>query len=371
MSRRILVLSEPFGMGHERAAQALIKSLQMLDPGIATFHTNSIKSSYPVISNLFTKLYIQLIKKFPQIWHRFYQNGRRNRDNRTAKNLIHRLLAGTVKKHITEFQPHAVICTHPFPASVVSRLKQEGLSIPLIGIITDYDVHAFWLDKNIDLYITGDNSLNEGFSALDFNPRNVSGEGIPIDPVFQEGIDKGDAREKLGLDPQEPVILVAGGGWGLGNLDRIVELLLHIPEDHRIAVITGTNKETKKMLEQRFTGFDRVKIKGFVRNIHEYMAAADIMVTKPGGLTTSEGLAAGVPMVLFDVLYGQEEWNARFLMQNGAALKCGTVEEIPALVGRLLENPAEHRLLGEKALGLGKPDSAANAASRILNLCYT
>ena len=368
MAGRVLVFSEPFGMGHERAAQALINGMKVLEPGIQAFHTNSIQSTFPRGTRYMTALYLQAIDKFPRLWHRFYENGRRNRENSTSKKLIFKLLAGAIKKAVTDCKPDAVVCTHPFPASVISRLKEQGLSVPLVGIITDYDVHAYWLDQNVDLYIVGHEALIDEFASFKFKPRCVSGEGIPIDPVFRCKPDKEYSRRKLGIAVNVPVILVGGGGWGLGNLDRIVELLVSIPGNYQIVVVTGTNNLLKSKLEARFSRTKNVKIFGLVGNIHEFMSAADVMVTKPGGLTTSEALAMGLPMVLFDVIYGQEEWNARFLSGNEAAVKCRFIEEIPRQVTELLENAGEHRWMVERAMKIRKPNSGVDAARRILQL---
>lgn len=368
MTPRVLILSESFGLGHEMAAQGLIKGLSVLDPGVRTLHTDSIRRSFPRLTNTFLRLYLQLINNYPQVWHRLYQKGRRNRDNEASKRMVRRLLADGIKKTVRDFRPHAVVCTHPFPAAVVSGLKNEGLDIPLAGIVTDYDIHAYWLDKNIDLYIVGDRKLESDFAALDFKPRLVSGAGIPIDPVFGHKKDRAEARTGLGLDGSRPVLLVAGGGWGLGDLGRIVGLLSAMPEKFQVVVVTGINVRLKNMLRQKYGAFANVRIKGLVDNIHEYMAAADIMVTKPGGLTTSEGLAAGLPMVLFDVLYGQEEWNVRFLTENGAAVKCRLLEEIPQKVRQLLEDAGKYRQLRERALFLGKPGSGIDAAESVLQL---
>lgn len=368
MSRKVLVLSESFGLGHERAAQALIKGLTVIEPGVETLHANSIYSSFPRLTGAFLGLYLQMLNRFPRVWHRIYQNGRRNMENTGSKKIVYRLLAGAIKKIIDGFRPDAVVCTHPFPAAAISRLKEEGLNIPLIGIVTDYDIHAYWLDQNIDLYIVGDSKLEEDFAALNFNPRRVSGAGIPIDPVFGRRDDRAEVRARLGLEQNAPVLLVAGGGWGLGDLGRIVDLLTAMAEGFHIIVVTGTNLQLRKILQQKYAAAVNVSIEGLVTNIHEYMTAVDIMVTKPGGLTTSEGLASGVPMVLFDVFYGQEEWNARFLTENGAAVKCGRLAEIPQKVRQIIENTKESKLLREKALALGKPSAGTDAAENVLQL---
>jgi len=368
MNPRILVLSESFGLGHEKAALALIEGIRRAAPGTGIFHTDSISQGFPRLKGSIFKMYLQLIKTLPRTWHRFYEKSRSVTDNKASKNLVHRLLSGTLAKTLDRFRPDVVVCTHPFPAAAVSRLKQDGMKIPLAGIITDYDVHPYWLDPNIDLYITGDPALGREFAGYGFVPRQVSGEGIPIDPRFAEQADREKIRTALGYTNTHPLILVAGGGWGLGRLDRIAGMLAVMPERPEVAVITGINDTLKKTMLRRFAGFNNVTVHGLVDNMYEYMSAADVVVTKPGGLTTSEGLAAGVPMVLFDVLYGQEVWNAEFLTGHGAAVRCGRIDEIPRVVRSIIQDSRQSNLLIEKARSLGKPGSAANAAQRILKL---
>lgn len=368
MAGKILVLSEPFGLGHERAAQALIKCMKTTDPLVRVLHTTSIKSNFPKLTNYVLKLYLQLIKTFPHIWHKFYQNSRENK-NSNSKQRIFPLLAAGIKNTIYDFRPDTVICTHPFPASVVSRLKDNGLDIPLIGIITDYDIHAYWLDKNIDLYIVGNEVLEKDFASFDFKPRLLSSGGIPIDPVFGVKQDQARLKSKLGLDKDQPVILLAGGGWGLGDLGRIAGLLANIPEKPQIIVVTGTNLKLKESLQQTYANVKNIRIHGLITNMDEYMKAADILVTKPGGLTISEGLAVGVPMILFDVLYGQELWNAKFLTGCGAAIKCGFIDEIPLKVQQILGDTKARQKLSAKALTLGKPLSGIDAAEKVLSFC--
>ena len=368
MARRVLVISESFGLGHERAAQALIKGLAMVDPAAEAVHTNSIQRNYPRMTKYFLGMYLRLINSYPQLWHRIYQEGRSRRENEGSKQIIYRLLAGGLRRSIKEYRPHAIVCTHPFPAAVITRFKKQGLDVPLAGIITDYDVHAYWLDKKIDLYIVGDRKLERDFASFGFEPKAVSGSGIPIDPVFAQKADKEQTRAKLGLAAKAPVVLVAGGGWGLGDLGRITRLLAETSKGMQIVVVTGANAGLEKALRLSHTGSDRVRIAGMVDNIHDYMAAADVMVTKPGGLTTSEGLAAGLPMVLFDVLYGQETWNAGFLTGHGAAVKCAGIEGIPLKVWQILANVKESNRLRECALSLGKSGSAVEAADKVLKL---
>lgn len=368
MSKRVLVFSESFGLGHERAAAALIKSLQVIDPCVQVMHTNSIKRSYPKLTNAFLRLYLQVITNLPHIWNQIYENGRKNSTNDSSKKAVYRLLAGSIKRTINEFRPDIIVCTHPFPSSVICELKRQGLNVPLVGIITDYDVHGYWLDSCVDMYIIGDSKLEADFERLKFEPKSISSTGIPIDPAFAERKTKVEARKIVGLNKEQPLVTVAGGGWGLGDLGNIARKIAEIPEKPQVVIVTGTNSELEKLLARTFGKKSNIIVKGLVNNIHEYMQASDVMVTKPGGLTTSEGLASGLPMVLFDVIYGQEVWNARFLTEQNAAVKCPLPEDIHFTVRNILLSPETGKHLSLNAKAVGKRDSGILAARRILEL---
>lgn len=368
MSRNVLIFSEPFGLGHERAAGALIKGLKSIDSSFNVLHTNSIRNSFPILTGAFLKIYLKLINTLPQMWHRIYEQGRVNRQSEGTKKFIYRMLANHIKKVVKEFRPDSIVCTHPFPASVVCALKKEGLNVPLAGIITDYDVHAYWLDSQVDLYVVGDKSLEGDFGKYGFNPRMVASTGIPIDPLFRERPTKEQARKAVGMEFNRPSVLVAGGGWGLGDLGGVAKAISRIPVKPQVVVICGTNTKLYKALKSSLAGYDNVRVEGFVENIQEYMAASDVLVSKPGGLTTSEALAAGIPMVLFDVIYGQEMWNARFLTENEAAMKSKTMDDLTGMVENIITNPQIGEKLRKNSLLLGKPESGIKAAEHIVKL---
>lgn len=367
MAGRVLVLSEPFGMGHERAAQALIKCMEKTNPDLQVLHTTSLKCTFPRLTDSLLRLYFVVVNTFPRIWHGFYETSRKDK-SQNSRQMVYCLLSAGIKKIIREFRPDSVICTHPFPAAVISRLKSEGLDVPLTGIITDYDIHAYWLDNNIDLYIIGNELLQKDFTALGFTPRQVSTQGIPIDPLFGQKADQAQLKVKLGLDENRPMILLAGGGWGLGNLSGIAGMVAGIPQKPQVVTVTGTNHNLKKHLRKTYANTENIRAEGLVTNIDELMKAADILITKPGGLTTSEALAAGVPMIIFDVLFGQEVWNARFLTTHGAAVKCEQIKDIPHKVQELVEDGQARQKLRKSALAIGKPKAGVNAAGMVLGL---
>lgn len=368
LTKKVLIFSEHFGLGHQRAGQAMAGGIKILDPTAQVLHTDSIQQSYPRMKKAFLGAYLKFINSFPNTWHKLYQSSRTNRDNKTSKDILHLLLAKKIRSMIEEFQPHTIVCTHPFPASVVSELKNRGLHIPMAGVITDYDLHALWVDQKIDHYIFGDQKLQDSFAQFGFKPPSASFEGIPVDPVFDRETDKDELKTRLQINPREPLVLVAGGGWGLGDLGGITAQLASQTVTGNVIVICGTNTRLAKKLKRRFAGYPGIRIAGYVDNMYEYIMAADVVVTKPGGLTTTECLAAGVPMVLFDVLYGQEYWNSKFLVEGGAAMRCDHITEIPQLVNEVTGSTVLYERMSKRAKALGKPRAGLAAAEQILRL---
>lgn len=368
LSKKVLIFSEHFGLGHQRAAQALAGGIKMLDPTARVVHADSIQQSYPRVKRAFSGAYLKFINSFPNMWHKLYQSSRVNRTNKKSKELLHLLLAKKIRLIIEEFSPHAIVCTHPFPASVVSELKNRGLRIPQAGVITDYDLHALWVDQNVDHYIFGDEKLRDNFGLFGFKPASASFAGIPIDPVFNRDHNQVEVKRRLQIDPLKPLLLVAGGGWGLGDLGGITQQMVVQSVDCNVIVVCGTNTGLAKKLALRFKGESKIRIAGYIANMHEYILAADLVVTKPGGLTTSECLAAGKPMILFDVLYGQEYWNTRYLVEGGAALQGGNIREIPQLAEKIIGSPDIYRRMSVSAKAMGKPGAGLAAAAQVLKL---
>jgi processive 1,2-diacylglycerol beta-glucosyltransferase len=226
-------------------------------------------------------------------------------------------------------------------------------------VSTDFQTEPPWVQPEIDAYCVGSDEAKAQLINWGVSPNRVLLCGIPIDPAFALGFDKADLLQSLGLDSRRPVVLVMGGGMGPAPLDRVVEMLELCGLPLQVLVVAGHDRP----LRQRLEGLKRklaltVQVFGWTDAVPELMAVADLLVTKPGGLTTSEALAARLPMVLTYPIPGPEERHVRYLVQHGVAIEARTTEQIPQLVYRLLSSPEKLEEMRRQAREWSRPDAA-------------
>jgi len=289
-------------------------------------------------------------------------------------------------KLLKDLNPDHVICTHFLPAQLLSRKIRKGVfKLPVWVAVTDFDVHRLWIHEHMTGYFAASEEVAYRMAAKGVDPGIIQVTGIPIMPAFAAPspgtapsartapLDKAECARSLGLDPNRPVLaLMAGGagvgaGTGGGGLEATAARLLSLPGDFQLVALAGRNEKLLsdlKVLAQAHPG--RFFPMGFTRTIERLMKASNIAITKPGGLTTSECLAMGLPMILVNPIPGQEERNADYLLENGAALKAYDGAGLEFRVRALLSDPARLAALGAKARALGKPGAASDILERVL-----
>jgi processive 1,2-diacylglycerol beta-glucosyltransferase len=242
-------------------------------------------------------------------------------------------------------------------------------------VVTDYDVHAMWLCRTVDRYYVAIDEAAEYLARIGVPREKLHVTGIPIDPLFAKPLDRGEARRALGLDADAAVILVSAGGYGIGPVEQLVNGLLALQKPWQIVAIAGKAEKARKRLEEISrqagklpNGSLRLVPLGFTTDMDKYMAAADLLVGKAGGLTTSEALARALPMALIEPIPGQEERNADHLLEAGAAIRCNNLPAAPWKIAKLLDDPARLTKMRDAARGMGKPGAAAAIAQDALRL---
>ena len=287
---------------------------------------------------------------------------------RELRQLFSFLDSPKLKALLMEYRPNVFVCTHAVPAGLIAEQKRRGnCKIPLVAVVTDYDVHSYWAHPEVELYIVANETSRATLEARGIHPGKIKVCGIPVNPSFSKKIQQKAARARLGLDQKKPVVLVMGGGRGMGPLEEIVAGILSLKPAPQILVVAGTNKE----LESDLAPYKRTRgarIFGFTNQISLLMDASDILITKPGGLTSSEALVKGLPMILINPIPGQEERNARFLLKNAGTVKVKDVKELKEKVSSYLDHPAGLRKISKKMLQISRPRAAEEAAGEILNL---
>lgn len=370
MQKNILLLYISEDSGHHCASLAIERALHKLSPDIRTLNINSFNYTNPILEKVINRTYMSVIKRTPEVWDYLYDNPKVMKQAQRLRDMIHRFNKGKLQTLLDEFKPSGVICTQAFPCGLIADYKKTyNAKIPLIGVLTDYAPHSYWIFDSVDRYIVP--SLETGAKLIDngIDPAKIMQYGIPIDAKFLESPDKQAVFRKLSLDPKIPAVLIMGGTQGLGPIKELVAFLDRSELPLQMIIACGTNKKLFRWLNRRKRHFKKKTIVlPFADNIDELMHIATVIVTKPGGITTAEALARGLPMLIVNPLPGQEAMNTKFLLREGVAVKAENPADVGIVLEELLYNKDKLRLMSEKAKSLSKPDSAVNIARLMLEI---
>ncbi|MBI4846124.1 MAG: glycosyltransferase [Candidatus Omnitrophica bacterium] len=370
MIKHVLILYISDNSGHYRAAKAIEEALNKASPGLKIRNINSFNYTNPILEKIINSVYNKVIKAKPEVWEYLYDNQKIARRTRRLRKLIHRFNSKKLKKLIFSFKPDIVICTQAFPCGMFADLKRTfKLNIPLVGVLTDYAPHSYWMYHNVDAYIVPGEKSKRRFISVGIDAKKVFPLGIPISPKFSYSYERKEVLEKLNLDEDIPTVLIMGGGQGLGPIEELIFAINTIERPFQVIVVCGVNKRLKKWLEERVKLFrKKMAIIGYSREVETLMDASDLIVSKPGGLTTTEALTKGLPIVIVNPIPGQEAKNTEFLLQEGVAVKAKDPLHAAILIEELLNDPKRLKNMKAAALKHARPDSAKKIAELILNL---
>jgi processive 1,2-diacylglycerol beta-glucosyltransferase len=362
---RVLILSVTVGAGHMRAAEAIGKTVRQVYPAAEVAVLDTFRYASPLVNKLVLGTYIKMLKFSPFVYGFLYRQSEQDHSmsdfsKQKLGGLINKLATPKLAEFINRINPQLILCTHPFPLGVAIAMKEKGdIDLPLFAAITDFTVHSFWIYPGVSCYFIGAEDLRQQFQGYGIEDSRVRVTGIPIDPAFALPYDRTALRKNLGLEVDVPTVLILGGGLGMGPLDAAVELLGNCSTRCQLLVVAGTNRSLQSRLEKRVSHLaNRVKVFGYVGNIHELTAAADLMVGKAGGLTCAEAMAMGLPIFITSPLPGQEERNADFLESTRVAKKVSNIEELPAIIQSHLAEPARLEEMAQAAVKFSKPDAS-------------
>src|SRR5581483_10478914 len=286
-----------------------------------------------------------------------------------ARRAVERLNTRQLRETIRDFSPDHLICTHFLPAELLAHEIRRGrIAAPVWVQVTDFDLHRLWVQPGMRGYFAASEEIAFRMAARGIAPENVFATGIPIMPAFAQRLDRAECARELGVDPAKTTLLVMTGGAGLAGGAALIERLAALPGDFQIVALAGRNERLLadyRKLAAANPG--RLFPLGFTTAIERVMATADLAVTKPGGLTVSECLALGLPMLLAAPIPGQEERNADYLAEQGVALKAPDMIALEYKAARLLRHPEELRRLRANMRGLGRPGAAADVLNRVLD----
>ncbi len=355
--------------GHRQATLAIQECLHETDPSLVAPAINAFGYIYPRMEKFVHKAYMSVIKRTPQLWDYLYDNPKIFKQSEVIKKILHKNSFEKLDRLFAKYHPQTVVCTQAFPCGLVADYKKDrGLKTTLIGVLTDFAPHLFWIHEGVDYYIVPSCEAKERFMIKGVAEESIKVYGIPTRTKFSLKLDKNLIARSLGLNCQIPTILIMGGGQGLGPIKAIVKSLLKIHLNFQMVVLTGTNKKMfEKLKKHEETSHKKILVFGYIKNVDELMELASLIITKPGGMTTAESLAKGLPMLIVDPIPGQEMRNTDFLIKHGIGIRVDGPHDAVEEVELLLKTPARLKAMSNAALGFSKPHATINIVNLILD----
>ena len=375
---KILICSVTAGEGHNSTAKAIRGAFT--DIGAESYILDTYKYVAPMVGKLIADGYLFVSDKASKVFSAGYSMAERRRGGTgelSMARIFNSQYTDEMGEFIADYRPDAIMFTHPFAGLILDVLKQRGeLTVPTVGILTDFHFHPYWEECRLcDYVVTPHSSLlyqarNKGFSDTAVLPF-----GIPINGKFANSIPKAEARESAGLDPKMKAVLIMGGSMGHGNMAATVKHLdrMYSPEEFQMICVNGNNEENFEKVAKycRKKARRHIMNLGFANNVDVLMDAADMIITKPGGLTTSEALAKRLPMIIANPIPGLETRNTAFLQNQGTAMAVTKSTPLEELVFSLMGEAGQAKADAMRSCidVLRKPDSARDVCRFVLGIC--
>ena len=365
---KFLILSVTAGQGHHQCAKALSDALK------AKNHETDIldvyKYAFSPLGETIDKGYLLSTKHIPELYGKFYQIADERGIGSYLTKETQKLMYSKVADYIEDYDPDCIICTHVFPAIMITSAKKHKKigNIPSIGIVTDFTVHPYWQKSNLDAYVVPSELLGYQCKRKNIPEEKVYSLGIPISEKFSKSIDKKEARKLLNIDDKSTILFMTGS-MGFGNVPEILQKIDSLSGDFQILCVCGNNRENYEKISESFY-YHNVYPYGFVNNIDVMMDASDFIITKPGGLSVSESLAKHLPMILVEPIPGQETRNREFLLNSGLAVAVSRTLPIEEAVYRLNKNKSKLDAMKKLTEYYAHPDSASDVADLAIRLGF-
>ena len=398
MQKKVLIMSASTGGGHNRAARAIKEELTNKSIDGITIDCeiiDSLKIVNGTMDKLISRGYEKSAKYTPKAWGGVYKLTESNLISRNEfkDNPLTSLISRKLKKLIEVKKPDLIIGTHPFPMIALSTLRKhsqlsknndlstftesfhkyyQNLDIPpLITVLTDYTTHSAYIQNEIDYYIAGHEYVKELLIEDGIEAEKIKPYGIPVEKSFLTNRSRETVLSELNLDPNKFTVLLMGGSFGAGSIKDTLSELISIDRDFQIIVITGRNKSLKEKLEKNLMSHEQsidknICVLGFTDKMNDLLSAVDILVSKPGGLTTTESLLKEVPMIVPYFIPGQEEENLDFLSNCGASLRTSKKYTLSIILKVLIDNPDRIEMTKENIRSIKK----LNASQDIAKLAF-
>ena len=373
--KKILIFYAKYGGGHLSAAKAIQKHLDD-NFEVETELIDCIQYVSKILNRVTTGAYNQMAKNSPALWGKIYANSQRGVFAHISSR-ANKMMAVKLKNLIKEKNPDIVVSTHPFSSQMVSYLKRKGkINCKLVTVLTDFAPHDQWLigHEFTDAFCVSNSRMYEYLTNYGIEKKKVHVTGIPLSDKFSKTFDKAKIFKEFDLDENKPVILFFGGGeFGLGK-DRtlqVLKALIHNLPTYQIIAVSGRNKKMNKGFNDIVTETNaktRVKVFDYTNKVPEIMSISSLVVTKPGGLTTSEALASGLPLLVINPIPGQEEENAEFLEKHNVGVWIRKKDDPNVIIQKLFEDKLKLEKMRENTKILAKKNSTKDICEIIMNL---
>jgi processive 1,2-diacylglycerol beta-glucosyltransferase len=364
---RVLILSASVGSGHVRAAKAIESAFNISYPQVAVTHVDVLQLTNGPFRKVYGAGYFRAAQRAPRLvgmLYDFLDHPGEAGATTPARHAFERLNFHRLKRLLAAQQWDLVINTHFLSAAMIAYLRRGGIvDFPHVTVVTDYDVHGMWIQQPCErMFVSTEeakiNAVAEGVPA-----EQLSVTGIPIDPLFAEKRDRAAIIAQLGLNPHRPIVMQMAGGFGVGSIEKIHQMILDVEQPIQIIAVAGKNEAVRETLTSMPAPSRHSRtILGYTTQMHELLCAADVLISKPGGLTTSECLASGCAMIIAEPIPGQEDRNADFLLESGCALKVNNLASLTLKLQSLLADPSRLAEMRQKARQSGKPRAAFDVA---------
>ncbi len=374
MLKKILILSAAVGAGHLRAAEAIEKAFKARHATAEIKNIDVLNYTNPLFRRLYGKAYLDMVNRMPEVLGWMYDSLDKPWENERRRLALDRLNTQPLIKFLKEYEPDIAVCTHFLPAEIISWLTAKGkISFPQAIVVTDFDAHALWLCHFYERYFVALEETKIHLAKVGIPANKIIVSGIPIDPIFSEPKDKVAMREKHGLATDKLTILVSAGGFGVGNIENLLFALSDLQTPSQILAICGRNEEMKTKLERAAKeklNNERVIFKsiGFTKEMDELMSASDLIVGKPGGLTTSEALAKNLIFCIVNPIPGQEERNSDHLLEKGCAIKCNNLPVLAYKIDELVKDEKRFAQMKINVSIFARPNAASEIVTEIISI---
>ena len=362
----ILILTSDLGGGHIRATEAINEHLKLKNPNYNIKILNTIDYINPSFNKLITSIYTECVKKYPSLFGKMYYYAEEEHVPINMFSLILKSLSKKLLPIISNFKTDVIISTHPFSTEMVSYLKNDGKikNTKLINLLTDYAPHKFWIHRHVDAYITATEQMTEDMIKRGVNKNIIYPIGIPVRPIFLNSYERKDVLNSIGFNEDSFTILLMSGSFGVDHVLKIFKILVNLNKELQIIIITGNNNYLYHKFEHLIANNKNKSIKfhliKYTDNVSKYMKICDVLVTKPGGLTTTEAIFSQLPIIFFDAYPGQEEKNADFILKNKIGMRISDSEENINSFIELIENRQILNKMKENILSIQKQNFIDN-----------